>query len=126
MEQHIAALVGGLESGRITRRELIRSLSALVGAAALPSNAVAQQTAHPFRATGFNHVSFVVSDYARTRDFYADLLSLRVDEDDPKAKQCDLHLADGTYILARNPQRPNVTPPHETAYALAVTACLST
>jgi hypothetical protein len=72
MELKIAELVQGFEHGRITRRELIRSLSLLVGASALPAVAVAQP-AYRMRATGFNHVSFVVSDYARTRDFYADL-----------------------------------------------------
>lgn len=119
MEAKIAELVGGFENGRITRRELIRSLSVLVGAAALPSTAVAQQQVRPFNATGFNHISFVVSDYARTRDFYADLLSLRVADDDPKAKQCLLHLADGAYILPRNP-RPNVTPPVVNHFAVGI------
>jgi hypothetical protein len=40
----------------------------------------------------------MVSEYARTRDFCADLPSLRVADDDPKAKQCLLHLT--PYILA--------------------------
>ena len=72
------------------------------------------------RATGFNHVSFVVSDYARTRDFYADLLSLRVAADDPKKRQCLLHLADDNYILPRNPQGPNQTTPVVNHFAVGI------
>jgi catechol 2,3-dioxygenase-like lactoylglutathione lyase family enzyme len=120
MELNIAELVQGFENGRITRRELIRSLSLLVGASTLPTVGAAQPPARPLRATGFNHVSFVVSDYARTRDFYADLLTLRVDSDDPKAKQCDLHLADGAYILPRNPTRAGQTPPLVNHFAVGI------
>jgi hypothetical protein len=99
MELKIAELVQGFENGRITRRELIGSLSLIVGSASLPSvGEAAQPTRRPLKATGFNQVSFVVPDYARTRDFYADLLSLRVAKDDPKTKQCVLHLADDTFM----------------------------
>src|SRR5215467_1775449 len=110
MESKIAQLVGQYEGGRITRRELIRSLSLLVGSVGLPSISTAQPSAHPLKATGVNHISYVVTDYARTRDFYADLLTLKVTKDSPKAKQCLLHMADGSYILPRNP-RPGVKPP---------------
>jgi len=120
MEVKIAELIQGFENGQITRRELIRSLSVLVGASALPTVGNAQPARYPIKATGFNHVSFVVTDYARTRDFYADLLSLRVAEDDPKAKQCLLHLGDDTFILPRNPQRPGVTPPVVNHFAVGI------
>jgi len=99
----IADLITGFESGRITRRELIQRLSLMVAAAAVPAAGAAQATVRPLKANSFNHLSFVVSDYARTRDFYAELLGLRVARDDPKAKQCQLHLTDGSYILPRNP-----------------------
>ena len=120
MESQIAQLVGGYESGRITRRELIRSISLLVGAVGLPSMGAAQPTPHPLKATGVNHISFVVKDYARTRDFYADLLSLRITKDEPRAKQCALHLADGSYILPRNPTRPDQRPPVVNHFAVGI------
>ena len=120
METAIAKLVGGFERGRLSRRELIRGLSQLIGASVVPSITTAQATRHSLKATGFNHVSFVVSDYARTRDFYADLLTLRVADDDPKAKQCLLHLADGSFILPRNPARPSETPPVVNHFAVGI------
>src|SRR4029077_15969361 len=95
-------------------------LSLLMSAAAVPSVAATQATLHPLKATGFNHVSFVVSDYARTRDFYADLLTLRVADDDPKAKQCLLHLADGSFILPRNPTQRSETPPVVNHFAVGI------
>src|SRR5262245_39624729 len=99
METQITELVDRFENGRIATRALILRLSLLLGPAALPSGGGAQTEAHPIKATGFNHISFVVSDYARTRDFYAELLGLRVAKDDAKARQCFLHLADGSFIL---------------------------
>ena len=120
METQIAGLVGAFENGRITRRELIHRLSLIIGASALPAIAAGQTGATPFKATGFNHVSFVVSDYARTRDFYAELLSLRVLKDDPKRNQCLLHLGDGSFILPKNPPRPNLIPPVVNHFAVGI------
>jgi catechol 2,3-dioxygenase-like lactoylglutathione lyase family enzyme len=110
LERTIAELITRFESGRITRRALIQRLSLMVAASAGSAPAAAQTPPRPFKANGFNHLSFVVSDYARTRDFYADLLGLRIARDNPKAKQCQLHLADGSYILPRNPVRREVPP----------------
>jgi catechol 2,3-dioxygenase-like lactoylglutathione lyase family enzyme len=120
VEAQIADLVGGFESGRITRRELVSRLSLMMAAVAAAPPAASQSSASPFTATGFNHISFVVSDYARTRDFYAGLFGLKVTNDDPKAKQCQLHLADGSFILPRNAARPNVTTPVVNHFALGI------
>jgi hypothetical protein len=51
MESTIARLVGQYEGGRITRRQLIRSLSLLVGSVAWPSAGSAQSTPQPLKAT---------------------------------------------------------------------------
>lgn len=119
METTIAELIARFESGGITRRELIQRLSLIVAASA--SQAAAPQTApRVLKANGFNHLSFVVADYARTRDFYADLLGLRIARDDPKAKQCLLHLADDSYILPRNPVRRGQVPPVVNHFAVSV------
>jgi catechol 2,3-dioxygenase-like lactoylglutathione lyase family enzyme len=119
MESRIAHLVDRYENGGMTRRELIRSISLLISAVGLPSVGAAQTTPRPLKATGVNHISYVVADYARTRDFYADLLSLKVTNDNPRAKQCLLHLADGSYILPRNP-RPGVKPPVVNHFAVGI------
>jgi len=121
LDNTIAELISRFESGRITRRDLIQRLSLIVAASAAASPAAAQSAARPLKATGFNHLSFVVSDYARTRDFYAELLGLRVARDDPKAKQCQLHLADDSYILPRNPVRRGQVPPLVNHFAVSIT-----
>jgi catechol 2,3-dioxygenase-like lactoylglutathione lyase family enzyme len=120
VETEIAELVRGFEDGRVTRRDLIRRLSLMVAASAAVPAAGAQRMPRPLKATSFNHLSFVVSDYARTRDFYADLLGLRVARDDPKAKQCQLHLADDSFILPRNPTRRGVVPPVVNHFAVSI------
>jgi catechol 2,3-dioxygenase-like lactoylglutathione lyase family enzyme len=119
LETTIAELISRFESGRLTRRDLIQGLSLIVAASASPAAAAAQTPPRPIEANSFNHLSFVVSDYARTRDFYADLLGLRVAHDDPKAKQCQLHLADDSYILPRNPRR-GVVPPLVNHFAIGI------
>jgi catechol 2,3-dioxygenase-like lactoylglutathione lyase family enzyme len=121
LDNTIADLISRFESGRITRRDLIQRLSLIVAAAAsAPPAAAAQTAARPLKANSFNHLSFVVSDYARTRDFYADLLGLRIARDDPKAKQCQLHLGDDSYILPRNPVRRTQVPPVVNHFAVSI------
>ena len=119
MDSQIEQLVDRYERGGMTRRELIRSLSLVVAAVGVPSTRATQTAPHPLKGTGVNHISYVVADYARTRDFYADLLSLKVTNDNPKAKQSLLHMADGSYILARNP-RPGVKPPVVNHFAIGI------
>jgi catechol 2,3-dioxygenase-like lactoylglutathione lyase family enzyme len=120
LETTIAELIARFESGHITRRDLIQRLSLIVAAAAAPAAAAAQTAPPALKANGFNHLSFVVADYARTRDFYADLLGLRIARDDPKAKQCQLHLADDSYILPRNPVRRSQVPPVVNHFAVSI------
>jgi len=69
LETTIADLISRFESGGITRRDLIQRLSLIVAAAASASPAAAETPPRSLKANGFNHLSFVVSDYARTRDF---------------------------------------------------------
>ena len=120
MESTIAELITRFESGHITRRDLIQRLSLIVAAAASPAAAAAQTAPPAFKANRFNHLSFVVADYARTRDFYADLLGLRIARDDAKAKQCQLHLTDDSYILPRNPVRRSQVPPVVNHFAVSI------
>lgn len=77
MEHLIETLVSDFERGRITRRQLIRGL---VLTAAAGRSAVTE--AAGFRAVAVNHISYQVADYARTRDFYAGLLGMKVSDDD--------------------------------------------
>jgi catechol 2,3-dioxygenase-like lactoylglutathione lyase family enzyme len=90
MEQIIARLLGDFESGKMNRRQLIQSL-ALAASAASVAPAIAAD-GKGFKATAVNHISYGVPDYGKTRDFYADLLGMKVAFDD--GKQAGLEFGD--------------------------------
>ncbi len=112
MENVIVRLVEDFERGRITRRQLIKSLAFVAGTAAgVPVSAASAlgEKSKAFRAVAVNHISYQVSDYAKTRDFYADLLGMKVVGD--TGKQCGLILGDtNTFLIPRNAP-PGSTPP---------------
>ena len=56
-------------------------------------------TTAPLRAIGIHHISYQCADYRRTRDFYVELLGLRVSNDD--GKQAFLWLGD-SFIAVKN------------------------
>src|SRR5204862_2688574 len=81
MEHIIAKLLHDFEHGHMSRRQLIQSLAMAATAAAASGaglSAAAAPDAKGFKAVAVNHISFQVADYARTRDFYADLLGMKV------------------------------------------------
>ena len=101
MEYLIAKLLGDFERGELTRRQLIQSL-AIAATAAATAGAASPVAAQDkgFRAVAVNHISYQVADYAKTRDFYADLLGLKVVQD--TGTQCHLILNDSnTFIIPR-------------------------
>jgi catechol 2,3-dioxygenase-like lactoylglutathione lyase family enzyme len=105
MEHIMAKLLQDFEQGKMTRRQLIQSLAlagTAVAASAAPAAAADSKVA---QAVYINHVSYQVADYAKTRDFYADLFGMKVSRDD--GKQCRLSVGD-SLIIARN--RPSDTP----------------
>jgi len=86
MENVIAKLVQDFEQGKMNRRQLIQSLS--ITAAAAAGMAPATAAGKPLEALYVNHISYEVNDYKKVRDFYVDLLGMKVTEDD--GKQCRL------------------------------------
>ncbi len=106
MEHIIAKLLQDFEQGKMTRRQLIQSLvlTATAASAASAAPALAAE-GKVLKAVYINHVSYQVADYAKTRDFYADLFGMKVSDDD--GKQCRLAVGD-TFIIART--RPSNTP----------------
>ena len=79
MEHLISDLVGRFERGRLTRRELVQALAAV--AAAGVSVPVAGAS---LKAGSINHTSVLVSDMARSIDFYNRVFGLAVmNEDKP-------------------------------------------
>ncbi len=98
MEHIIARLLRDFENGKMNRRQLIQSLALAATAASVASvPAVAGTDGKGFKATAVNHISYGVADYAKARDFYSDLLGMKVVFDD--GKQAGLEFGD--------PARPN-------------------
>jgi catechol 2,3-dioxygenase-like lactoylglutathione lyase family enzyme len=103
MEQIIDRLVRDFEQGKLSRRQLIQSLTVAA------SSAVAANAADPapFKAVTVNHISYQVADYAKTRDFYAGLLGMEVSHDD--GRQCYLSFGN-TFLLPRNVRQGRTAP----------------
>jgi catechol 2,3-dioxygenase-like lactoylglutathione lyase family enzyme len=99
MEQIIANLLQDFEYGKMSRRQLIRTLAvAATASSALTSESVAAG-AQGFKAVTVNHISYQVADYTKTRDFYAGLFGMKLSHDD--GKQCYLAFGD-SFLIPRN------------------------
>ena len=91
METFIAKLLQDFEQGKMNRRQLVQSLSLAAAAASVPTTvlgAAAPQPTGKLEAGYVNHISYSVNDYAKCRDFYVDLLGMKVTQDD--GMQCRL------------------------------------
>ncbi len=107
MEQIIANLLREFEQGKLTRRQLIQSLTIAATAASSASGGPAPAAeGNVLTATNFNHVSYQVTDYKRTRDFYAGLFGMKVSEDD--GKQCRLSFGNNILIVRNRQPAPHV------------------
>jgi catechol 2,3-dioxygenase-like lactoylglutathione lyase family enzyme len=108
MESIIAKLLDDFDRGRMTRRQLIKSI-AVAAAVSADTTAASAQNSKGFRTVTVNHISYQVNDYAKTRDFYADLMGMKVVAD--TGTQCNLILGDtNTFVIPRNAPQGS-TPP---------------
>lgn len=101
MERIIDNLVREFEQGKLSRRQLIRSLAVTVTAAAVGTKPAAAAERKGFKAIAVNHISYQVADYAKTRDFYADLLGMEAHADD--GKQCYMRFGESVFIPRNRP-----------------------
>ena len=112
MEAVISTLIKDFEDGKMDRRQLIQSLALTATAASAvgsTSLGAAAADGKGFKAVAVNHISYQVADYAKTRDFYADLFGMKVSHDD--GKQAYLSFGDhGTWLLPRNARQPGTAP----------------
>jgi len=107
MEQLIAKLLEGFEQGKMSRRQLIQSLALAATAASTataarePATGAALPAAEgkEFKAIAVNHISYEVADYAKIRDFYADLFGMKVSQDN--GRECHLAFGD-SFLIPRN------------------------
>ena len=79
MKHVISDLVGRFERGRLSRRELIQTLTLVAAAGASASAA-------PLRSGSINHVSVLVTDMARSIEFYNRVFGLSVQNEDKANK----------------------------------------
>jgi catechol 2,3-dioxygenase-like lactoylglutathione lyase family enzyme len=108
VEKVVVDLLDQFERGKISRRQLVQSLTfgAMAVSAGAPLLAAATQR-QGFKASGVNHISFGVADYGRTRDFYAELFGMPVTQDN--GKQCYLTFGN-TVLIPRKTRQPDNKP----------------
>src|SRR5215207_6343823 len=80
METVIAQLVNRFESGGLTRRELIGSLTALIAMSGGSPPAAARNAG--LKATGIDHTSVLVDDLQRSAEFYQRVFGLTTVSED--------------------------------------------
>ena len=78
MSAEIEDLVGQFEARKLTRRELVASLAALVAGARVQASVQPAGPSQVAQGRTINHVSLSVTDVERSADFYAKLLGLKV------------------------------------------------
>ena len=89
MEQMIAKLVDAFTAGKLNRRQLIQNLAITASAGVAASSVPAIGAEASLKAVSISHISYQVKDYKKTRDFYSNLLGLKVMNDDGKTR-CNL------------------------------------
>jgi catechol-2,3-dioxygenase len=99
MESIIAKLLNDFENGKMNRRQLITSIAAAAAVAGPAAQEVGAEGTG-FKAVTVNHISYQVADYTKTRDFYADLLGMKVSCDNGN-NQCYMNFGN-TFLLPRN------------------------
>jgi catechol-2,3-dioxygenase len=111
VEPIISDLVERFERGGLSRRELIRGLSLLVAAAAVPAARAADSPA-PLAASGIDHVSVLVSDLERSRRFYQDLFGFTVLSEDKEHGILRMGGAGKKVLVSIRKQQPYGTVDH--------------
>jgi catechol 2,3-dioxygenase-like lactoylglutathione lyase family enzyme len=117
METTIAKLLHDFESGRITRRQLIQSLSmaalaapfATMGVHGGPSAPIAPTPA-PLKTVWLDHISYAVSDYKRSSDFYQQVMGWTVKPGSDTGRQVWLEIGDIGGIIIRNGGQGSAAP----------------
>jgi len=112
MENIISSMVEDFENGKVDRRQLIRNLAlAVIGVHSTTPLALTAETNSSkeseavFETSGLDHISYAVSDYGRSRDFYNDLMGWEVRSDNGE-NQASLAIGDVGNIIIRNSRQP--------------------
>ena len=114
MEQEVMKLVDDFADGRLSRRGLIKSLTA-IAAAGSATRAAAQQT--PFESTGIDHISVQVEDLAPSIAFYQTVFGLSILNQDEANKIVRMGPMGGRIIVSLHEKGPTGIVDH---YAIAI------
>jgi catechol 2,3-dioxygenase-like lactoylglutathione lyase family enzyme len=111
MEALVDKIVGDFESGRITRRQLIQTLALCAtapaaAAAQVPAAGSAASGPAPWKTVWLDHISYAVSDYKKSTEFYKNLMGWTVENDNGKT-QATLRIGNVGGIIIRNSRRPD-------------------
>lgn len=98
MEAVIARLLNDFESGKLNRRQLVQTL-ALVAIGSPVASALAQSAANPvataapapWKTVWLDHISYAVTDYKKSVDFYSGLMGWEVKEDNGSQALLDMN-----------------------------------
>jgi len=111
MEVVIDKLIGDFERGKMTRRQLVQSLAMAALAAPAASLAAQMPAAHsaaggpaPWKTVWLDHISYAVSDYKKSTEFYKNLMGWEV-ENDNGTSQATLKIGTIGGIIIRNARR---------------------
>lgn len=109
MESTIATLLKDFEDGKMDRRQLIQSLAMVALAAPAAAAVQAPASKAPWKTVHLDHISYAVSDYKRSAEFYAGLMGWEIANDNGK-NQATLKIGDIGEIIVRNARRPEGAP----------------
>jgi catechol 2,3-dioxygenase-like lactoylglutathione lyase family enzyme len=109
MEYVVEELLKDFEAGKMTRRQLIKSLTAAAMAVASVPSAWAQPASTippllgpaPWKTVWLDHISYGVSDYRRSTAFYRDLMGWEIKTDNRRS-QCSMKIGTIGGIIIRN------------------------
>lgn len=111
METVVGRLIEDFEAGRLTRRQLIHTLALCITAPCAVAPAVAQSmpagppagVPAPWKTVSLDHISYAVSDYRKSTDFYRHLMGWEVVSDD--GANATLRIGSVGRIIIRNSRR---------------------
>lgn len=106
MEQTIATLIKDFENGKMDRRQLIKSIAALaLAGSATPVGATTAVDKAPWKTVHLDHISYAVSDYKKSAEWYSNLMGWEIANDNGK-NQATLKIGNVGEIIIRNSRRP--------------------
>jgi catechol-2,3-dioxygenase len=114
MESDVTRLVDDFEQGKLSRRGLIKGLTAIAAAGAATS-AKAQET--PFESTAIDHISIQVENLAPSIEFYQTIFGLSILNQDEANKIVRMGPMDGRIIVSLHEKPPTGIVDH---YAIAI------